>query len=133
MNERLKRDGYGDYYDEYHDVDGNVVGGSDDAEELSTFYVSKPRPILAKPNAHIPTKHKIFFKINNQSVQNGNPTVRWDLSDIWLKQGGILKSQMGTKLLTPHKDYLGIPYKQDGDYNYFEAHPENVPSNPGEH
>lgn len=49
------------------------------------------------------------------------------------KQGGILKSQPGTKLLIPHKDYLGVPYKQDGDYNYFEAHPENVPSNPGEH
>ena len=42
-------------------------------------------------------------------------------------------AQQGTKLLTPHKDYLGIPYKQDGDYNYFEAHPENIPTNPDEH
>lgn len=49
------------------------------------------------------------------------------------KQGGTLKSQLGTKLLIPHKDYLGIPYKQDGDYNYFEAHPENMPTNPEEH
>lgn len=49
------------------------------------------------------------------------------------KQGGILKSQIGTKLLTPHKDYLGIPYKQDSDYNYFEAHPENMPTKPEEH
>ena len=49
------------------------------------------------------------------------------------KQGGILKSQLGTKLLIPHKDYLGIPYKQDGDYDYFEAHPENMPTKPEEH
>lgn len=47
--------------------------------------------------------------------------------------GGVLKSQIGTKLLIPHKDYLGIPYRQDGDYNYFEAHPEDVPSNSDEH
>lgn len=51
------------------------------------------------------------------------------------KNGAFLipKSQIGTKLLIPHKDYLGIPYKQDGDYNYFEAHPENIPTNPNEH
>lgn len=133
MDERLKRDGYSDYYDEYHDVDGNVVGGNDDAEELSTFYITKPRPILAKPNAHIPTKHKMLFKINNQSVQNGKPIVRWDLPDIWMKQGGILKSQPGTKLLVPHKDYLGTPYKQNGDYDYFSAHPSNQPVESGEH
>lgn len=49
------------------------------------------------------------------------------------KQGGILKSQPGTKLLVPHKDYLGTPYKQDGDYDYFNAHPTNHPTQPGEH
>ena len=41
--------------------------------------------------------------------------------------------QPAGKLFVTHKDYLGIPYKQDGDYNYFEAHPENIPTKPEEH
>ena len=48
-----------------------------------------------------------------------------------LEQGGTLKAQH--KLLTPHKDYLGIPYKQDGSYNYYAAHPTNMPTKSGEH
>ena len=42
-------------------------------------------------------------------------------------------AQQGIKLLTLHKDYLGIPYKQDGDYNYYAAHPTNIPTKSGEH
>ena len=75
-------------------------------------------------------------------LQNSNKHIEqrvWEIVKLWpdvgwyLKHGGILKSQPGTKLLIPHKDYLGIPYKQNSDYNYFEAHPENVPSNSEKH
>lgn len=56
------------------------------------------------------------------------------IADSGQKQtGSVSSAQQGTKLLTPHKDYLGIPYKQDGDYDYFSAHPENMPAKPEEH
>ena len=37
------------------------------------------------------------------------------------------------KILTPHVDYLGVPYRSDGDYDYFGAHPSSVPSSKNEH
>lgn len=52
-----------------------------------------------------------------------------------LKQEGVLKSQIGTKLLIPHEDYLGIPYRSfnASNYDYFGAHPDNIPTKEGEH
>ena len=37
------------------------------------------------------------------------------------------------KILTLHIDYLGVPYRSDGDYDYFGANPKSVPSSKNEH
>ena len=37
------------------------------------------------------------------------------------------------KISIPHVDYLGVPHRSDGDYDYFGAHPSSVPSSKNEH
>lgn len=41
--------------------------------------------------------------------------------------------QPAGKLFIPHVDYLGIPYRSDGNYDYFGAHPESTPKTKTEH
>lgn len=119
------RDSRGDYvsvYDEW-DYSPSVRGGEN---ETAIEKVTGGTPFEIYDRIYLDD----FYNLPKES--KGNP---WITASIVTanKKGGILKSQQGTKLLVPHKDYLGIPYKQDGDYNYFEAHPENMPTNSNEH
>ena len=78
-----------------------------------------------------------ILKIFNEVAQNETSQYDFPQNDLFYskqgnKENSVTKAQPGTKLLTPHKDYLGVPYKST-DYDYFNAHPTNMPIQQGDH
>ena len=125
-----------DYYDNPHEIYArlNEFRFKNNLDPTYTFTLKDVRKLRKN------TKIKDFELLNrytdefilhllNDVAYNEIPNQRSlrSVDPVTLAKKGV------SLFLIPHKDYLGIPYKQDGDYNYFEAHPENMPTKPEEH